>query len=56
MSEQDMDAMNYRDESDHYLISIDRLEGIHDRSQTHPNVNRRETRYKIRDRISQRQL
>ena len=32
------------------------LEDIFDRSQTHPNVNRREARYKIRDRIRQRQL
>ena len=31
------------------------LEDIFDRIQTHPNVNRRESRYKIRDRISQRQ-
>ena len=32
------------------------LEEIHDVSQTHLNVNRREARYKIRDRIRQRQL
>ena len=32
------------------------LEEIHNGSQTHPNVNRRETRYKIRDHIRQRQL
>ena len=32
------------------------LEDIRDRSQTHPNVSRREARYKIRDRIKQRQL
>ena len=31
------------------------LENIHDRSQSHPIVNRRETRYKIRDSIKQRQ-
>ena len=53
MSEQDMDAMNYGDESDHDLISTEMLEDIRDGSQTHPNVNRREARYKIRDRISQ---
>ena len=56
MSEQDMDAMNYGDESYHDLISTEMLEDIRDGSQTHPNVNRRETRYKIRDRIRQRQL
>ena len=32
------------------------LEDIRDGSQTHPNVNRREARYKICDRIRQRQL
>ena len=31
------------------------LEDIRDGSQTHPNVNRREARYKIRDRIRQGQ-
>ena len=31
------------------------LEDIHDGSQTHPNVNRSEARYKIRDNIRQRQ-
>ena len=56
MSEQDMDAINSGDESDHDLISTEMLEDIRDRSQTHPNVNRREARYKIRYRIRQRQL
>ena len=55
MSEQDMDAINSGDESDHDLISTEMLEDIRDRSQTHPNVNRRESYYKIRDRIRQRQ-
>ena len=54
MSEQDMDAMNYGDESDHDLTSRDMLEDIRDGSQTHPKVNRREARYKIRYRIMQR--
>ena len=31
------------------------LEDIRDEIQTHPNVNRRERRYKVRDRIRQRQ-
>ena len=31
------------------------LEDIRDGSQTHPNVNRREARYKIHDSIRQRQ-
>ena len=46
MSEQDIDAMNSGDEM---------LEDICDGIQTHPNVNRRESRYKIRDFIRQRQ-
>ena len=53
MSEQEMDAINSGDESDHDLIYTEMLEDICDGSQTHPNVNRREARYKIRDRIRQ---
>ena len=53
MSEQDMDAINSGDESDHDLISTEMLEDISDGSQTHPNVNRREARYEIHDRIRQ---
>ena len=53
MSEQDMDAINSGDESDHDIISTKMLEDIRDRSQTNPNVNRIEARYKIRDRIRQ---
>ena len=44
------------DESDHDLIYTEMLEEICDRSQSHPNVNQREARYKIRDRIKQRIL
>ena len=54
MSEQDMEDINSGDESDHDIISTYMLEDIRDRSQTHPNVNRRESRYKIRDCIRQR--
>ena len=50
-----MSAINSGDESDHDLISMEMLEDIHDQSQTHPNVNKRESRYKIRGRIRQRQ-
>ena len=56
MSEQDMYAINYGDKSDHDLIYTEMLEDIRDGSQNHPKVNRREARYKIRDRIRQRQL
>ena len=53
MSEQYMDAINYGDESDHDLISTEMLEEIRDGSKTHLNVNRREARCKIYDRIRQ---
>ena len=49
-------TMDSDDESDHDLISTEMLEDIRDGSQYHPNVNRREAHYKIRDRISQRKL
>ena len=52
MSEKDMNAINAGDESDHDLISTMMLEDIRGRSQTHPNINRREARYKIRDSLS----
>ena len=55
MIKQDMDAINYGDESDHDIISMEMLEDICEGSQTHPNINRRGTRYKIRDRSRQRQ-
>ena len=55
MSEQDMDAINSGDKSDHDFISTEMLEDIRDRSQTYPNVNRREARYKKRDHVMQRQ-
>ena len=54
-SEQDMENLDSSDDSDHDLISTEMLEDIRDGSQTHPNVNKREARYKIRDRVSQRQ-
>ena len=54
MSGQDMEDINYGDESHHDIISMKILEDICDGSQTNPNVNRREARYKIRDRIRQR--
>ena len=55
-SKKDMDTNNSGDESDHVLISKEMLEDICYGSQTHPNVNKRGARYKIRDRIRQRQL
>ena len=51
-----MENLNKNDKSDHDLISMEMLDDILDRSQTHQNVNKREARYKIRDRIKKRQL
>ena len=51
-----MEEINYGDKPDHDLISTEMLEDIRDGSQTNPNVNRREARYKISDCIRQRQL
>ena len=53
ISEEEMYAMDYGNESDDEPISTEMLEDILDRSQSHPNVNRREARYKIRDRMKQ---
>ena len=55
MSEQDMDAITYGDESDHDLTSTEMLEDIRDGSQNHPNIKSREVIYKTNDCIRQRQ-
>ena len=47
--------MDSGDKSDNDILYTDMLEDIRDGSQSHPNINRREARYKIRDRIRQRQ-
>ena len=47
--------MDSGDESDDEPMSTEMLEDIHDGSQYHPNVNRIETYYKIRDCIKKRQ-
>ena len=49
MSEQDMENINSSDELDHDIISTEMLHDICDWSQTHPNANKREARYKILD-------
>ena len=54
ISKEKMDAMDSGDESDHDPISTEMLEYIHDGSQSHLNVDRRESRYKICDCIKQR--
>ena len=55
MSEQDMENLDSNDKLDHDLISTEMLEDIRSGSQTHPNVNKREARYKICDRIRQKE-
>ena len=51
-----MENLDSNEQSDHDLISMEMLEDIRDGSQTHPNVNKRESRYKIRDHIRQKGL
>ena len=46
-----MENLDSSDESDHDLISTVMLHDICGESQTHPNVNKREARYKICDRV-----
>ena len=48
--------MDYGDESDHDLLSTEMLEDICGGSQYQSNVNKRESRYKLRNHIKQRQL
>ena len=49
MNEQDMENLDSNEKSDRDLISTKMLEDIRDGSQTLPNVNRIESRHKIRD-------
>ena len=50
-----MYAIDFGNGSDHDIISTEMLERVSDRSQSHPNVNIRESCYRICDRIRQRQ-
>ena len=54
ISEEESNALDSGDESDDEPMSTEMLEDICDVSQSHPDVNQRDTRYKIRDRIKQR--
>ena len=56
MSEQDMENIDSNEYSNHDIISTEMLEEIRDRIQTHPNVNKREARYKMRELIRQKEL
>ena len=55
ISEKEIYALDSGDDSDDEPMSTEMLEDIHDGSQSHPNVNRRESRYKICDHIKLRQ-
>ena len=56
LRKEEIDAMDYGDDSDHDIISTYMFKNICDGSQSHPNVNRREARYKICDCIGKIQL
>ena len=55
INEQDMENLDSNKQSDYDLISTDMLEDIRDGSQTHPNVNKWESSYEIRDRVRQKE-
>ena len=56
MSERDMEDLDEKEKSDDKLISMETLHDIRDGNQTHPKIDKRETRLKIRDRIKQKKL
>ena len=51
VSEEEINVMLSVDESDAEPMSKEMLEDIRDSSKSHMSINRREARYKIRDRI-----
>ena len=51
MSEQDIENLDEKEKLDDDLISTEMLHDIRDGNQTHPNIDKRETRLKISDRI-----
>ena len=55
MNEQDMENLDSNEKFDDDHISTKTLHDIRDGIQTHPDVDKREARRKIRDRINQRQ-
>ena len=55
MSKEEIDVMDYGDESDDDPMSTEMLEDILDGSQFYHNVNRRKVRCRVRVRINQRQ-
>ena len=55
LAQKKLNDLDSGDESDDEHMSTDMLEDICYGSQSHPNVNKREAHYKIRDHIKQRQ-
>ena len=55
LREEEIDAMDSGNESDHDIISTDMLEDISDKYQSHPKINKIEACYKIRYCIRKRQ-
>ena len=53
MSEKDMENLDEKENFDDDLISTETLHDIHDGNQTHLNIDKREARLKICDRIKQ---
>ena len=56
ISKEEMDVIDSGDESEDEHMSTETQEEIRDSSKSHTNVNTRETRYKIRYCIKQRQM
>ena len=56
MSEQDMENLDEKEKFNDDLISTETLHDIRDGNQTHPKIDKREIRLKIRDRIKQKKL
>ena len=56
MSEKDMENLDEKEKFDDNLISTETLHDIRDVNQTHPSIDKREARLKIRDCIKQKKL
>ena len=54
MGERDMENIDEKEKFDDDLISTETLHDIRDGNQTHLNIDKREARLKIRDRIKQK--
>ena len=54
MSKQDMENLDEQEKFDEDHISTETLHDIRDGNQTHPNIDKREARLKIRDHIMEK--